>query len=96
IRDNNVLPFRVSYHTTTKLKDESKNKHIETEEILLAKERITHITSYILEHFSTQTKRSSTYTLNGKGLNGFMLSLLPSLSLWLCVIMKSFKLNKLA
>ncbi|MBS4235839.1 type I restriction endonuclease subunit R, EcoR124 family, partial [Campylobacter vulpis] len=71
IRDNNVLPFRVSYHTTTKLKDESKNKHIETEEILLAKERITHITSYILEHFSTQTKRSSTYTLNGKGLNGF-------------------------
>ncbi|EGR6366690.1 type I restriction endonuclease subunit R [Campylobacter upsaliensis] len=75
IRDNNVLPFRVSYHTTTKLKSQPIQDEqvpaIDTEEILLAKERISHITRYILEHFTTQTKRSSTYTINGKHTKGF-------------------------
>lgn len=75
IRDNNVLPFRVSYHTTTKLKSQPIQDEqvpaIDTEEILLAKERISHITGYILEHFTTQTKRSSTYTINGKHTKGF-------------------------
>lgn len=75
IRDNNVLPFRVSYHTTAKLKSQPIQDEqvpaIDTEEILLAKERISHITSYILEHFTTQTKRSSTYTINGKHTKGF-------------------------
>ncbi|EAI4324632.1 type I restriction endonuclease subunit R [Campylobacter upsaliensis] len=75
IRDHNVLPFRVSYHTTAKLKSQPIQDEqvpaIDTEEILLAKERISHITRYILEHFTTQTKRSSTYTLNGKHTLGF-------------------------
>lgn len=75
IRDNNVLPFRVSYHTTAKLKSQPIQDEqvpaIDTEEILLAKERISHITRYILEHFTTQTKRSSTYTINGKHTKGF-------------------------
>ena len=74
IRDSNVLPFRVSYHATTKLKSAIQDEQvpaIDTEEILLAKERIAQITSYILEHFATQTKRSSTYTLNGKHTKGF-------------------------
>lgn len=74
IRDSNVLPFRVSYHATTKLKSAIQDEQvpaIDTEEILLAKERIAQITSYILEHFATQTKRSSTYTLNGRHTKGF-------------------------
>ncbi|EPY3603365.1 type I restriction endonuclease subunit R [Campylobacter upsaliensis] len=75
IRDHNVLPFRVSYHTTAKLKSQPIQDEqvpaIDTEEILLAKERISHITRYILEHFTTQTKRSSTYTINGKHTKGF-------------------------
>lgn len=74
IRDNNVLPFRVSYHTTTKLKDEIKNKQapaIDAEEVLLARERIEHITRYILEHFATHTKRTKSYALNGRHTLGF-------------------------
>lgn len=65
IRDHNVLPFRVDYHTTTKDTTQI------TDEILLNPTRIEHITRYILEHFTTQTKRSSTYTINGKHTKGF-------------------------
>lgn len=75
IRDSNVLPFRVSYHATTKLKSAIQDEQvpaIDTEEILLAKERIAQITSYILEHFATQTKRNAkSYNLNGKHTKGF-------------------------
>lgn len=75
IRDSNVLPFRVSYHATAKLKDEITDRQvpaIDTEEILLAKERIAQITSYILEHFATHTKRNAkSYTLNGRHTLGF-------------------------
>ncbi|EOC6268935.1 type I restriction endonuclease subunit R [Campylobacter upsaliensis] len=75
IRDHNVLPFRVDYHTTAKLKDEITDRQvpaIDTEEVLLARERIGHITSYILEHFATHTKRNAkSYTLNGRHTLGF-------------------------
>ena len=76
IRDHNVLPFRVSYHTTAKLKSQPIQDEqvpaIDTEEILLAKERISHITRYILEHFATHTKRNAkSYTLNGRHTLGF-------------------------
>lgn len=99
IRDSNVLPFRVSYHATTKLKSAIQDEQvpaIDTEEILLAKERIAQITSYILEHFATQTKRSSTYTLNGRHTKGFNAIFATQSILWLCAIMKSFKPSKQA
>lgn len=66
IRDHNVLPFRVSYHTTTKDTTQI------TDEILLNPTRIEHITRYILEHFTTHTKRNAkSYNLNGKHTKGF-------------------------
>lgn len=78
IRDNNVLPFRVSYHSTIKQRqdfDTSKDKQvkaIDTDEAMLSPQRIDYITNYILEHFDTQTMRNAkAYTLNGKRLKGF-------------------------
>ncbi|ENM9335547.1 type I restriction endonuclease subunit R [Campylobacter upsaliensis] len=66
IRDHNVLPFRVDYHTTTKDTTQI------TDEILLNPTRIEHITRYILEHFTTHTKRNAkSYNLNGKHTKGF-------------------------
>ncbi|WP_051355083.1 MULTISPECIES: hypothetical protein [Helicobacter] len=60
-----------------------------TDEALLSPQRIDYITNYILEHFDTQTMRNAkAYTLNGKRLRGFMLSLLLNLSLWLCSIQR--------
>ncbi|ELD4953319.1 type I restriction endonuclease subunit R [Campylobacter upsaliensis] len=66
IRDHNVLPFRVDYHTTTKDTTQI------TDEILLNPTRIEHITRHILEHFTTHTKRNAkSYNLNGKHTLGF-------------------------
>ncbi|ENQ3533751.1 type I restriction endonuclease subunit R [Campylobacter upsaliensis] len=66
IRDHNVLPFRVNYHTTTKDTTQI------TDEILLNPIRIEHITRYILDHFTTHTKRNAkSYNLNGKHTKGF-------------------------
>ncbi|EAK0455697.1 type I restriction endonuclease subunit R [Campylobacter upsaliensis] len=66
IRDHNVLPFRVDYHTTTKDTTQI------TDEILLNPTRIEHITRYILDHFTTHTKRNAkSYNLNGKHTKGF-------------------------
>lgn len=66
IRDHNVLPFRVDYHTTTK------DTMQITDEILLNPTRIEHITRYILDHFTTHTKRNAkSYNLNGKHTKGF-------------------------
>ncbi|MCR2112728.1 type I restriction endonuclease subunit R [Campylobacter upsaliensis] len=66
IRDHNVLPFRVDYHTTTKDTTQI------TDEILLNPTRIEYITRYILEHFTTHTKRNAkSYNLNGKHTLGF-------------------------
>ena len=66
IRDHNILPFRVDYHTTTKDTTQI------TDEILLNPTRIEHITRYILEHFTTHTKRNAkSYNLNGKHTLGF-------------------------
>ncbi|ENV1418991.1 type I restriction endonuclease subunit R [Campylobacter upsaliensis] len=66
IRDHNVLPFRVDYHTTTKDTTQI------TDEILLNPTRIERITRYILDHFTTHTKRNAkSYNLNGKHTKGF-------------------------
>ena len=74
IRDNNVLKFRVDYLSTIKQKDGGDDKQvsaIDTEEALLAPKRISQVTSYILKHFDSKTKRNEYYTLNGKREYGF-------------------------
>ena len=62
IRDNNVLPFRIDYIDTIKLKDNFKDKKvtdIEREKVLNNPRRIQEVVSYILEHFNQKTKRDS-------------------------------------
>ena len=62
IRDNNVLPFRIDYIDTIKLKDNFKDKKvtdIEREKALNNPKRIQEVVSYILEHFNQKTKRDS-------------------------------------
>ena len=61
INDENVLPFRIDYIRTVKMKDEVKDKKvraIDVEAASIAPERIAKITDYILEHFEQKTKRN--------------------------------------
>lgn len=74
INDENVLPFRIDYINTLKMKDEIKDKKvraIDIEKAANAPERIAQVTNYILEHFDQKTKRNERYTLRGKRLYGF-------------------------
>lgn len=60
IQDGNVLPFRIDYINTTRAGEfieDDKVEDILREEALLAPERISLITKYILEKFSKKTKR---------------------------------------
>lgn len=62
INDENVLPFRIDYVNTMKMKDNIKDKDvsaIDREKAMLAPQRITEITKYILEHFTQKTKRGA-------------------------------------
>lgn len=61
IQDGNVLPFRIDYINTTKMKDDvtdAKVYDIEREKALLDPRRIAAITEYILAHFNQKTKRN--------------------------------------
>ena len=61
INDENVLPFRMDYIRTVKMKGgvEDKKVHaIDVEAASTAPERIAKITDYILEHFEQKTKRN--------------------------------------
>lgn len=74
INDENVLPFRIDYINTLKMKDDIKDKKvraIDIEKAANAPERIAQVTDYILEHFDQKTKRNERYTLRGKRLYGF-------------------------
>lgn len=60
IRDENVLPFRVSYVNTIRRKPGTKSHDVEgidTEEAMLTPERIELVSRYVLEHFDQATKR---------------------------------------
>ena len=62
INDGNVLPFRIDYVNTMKMKEDIKDKDvsaIDRERAMLAPQRITEVTKYILEHFDQKTKRDS-------------------------------------
>jgi type I restriction enzyme R subunit len=74
ITDKNVLPFKVDYVNTVKLPEGLADKQvsaIDTEKALLAPERLSKVTRYILEHFNQKTKRNETYKLKDRRLAGF-------------------------
>ena len=74
INDGNVLPFRIDYINTIKMKDDIKDDKvhaIDIERALLAPERIQEVVSYILVHFDQKTKRNSYYSLKGQRVAGF-------------------------
>lgn len=63
ITDKNVLPFRIDYVNTVKVGAviDKQVSAIDTEQALLAPERISQIVAYTLAHFDQKTKRSSSY-----------------------------------
>lgn len=74
INDGNVLPFRIDYVNTVKMKDGVDDKDvsaIDREKALCAPERISEIVSYTLDHFEQKTKRNSFYSLKGQRVAGF-------------------------
>ena len=61
INDENVLPFRIDYVNTLKMKDEVKDKKvkaIDIESAAMAPERVSRVTDYIIEHFDHKTSRN--------------------------------------
>lgn len=74
INDGNVLPFRIDYISTVKMKDDVQDARvmaIDTEKAMLAPERIGKIVDYILDHFDQKTKRNTSYSLKGQRVMGF-------------------------
>jgi type I restriction enzyme R subunit len=74
INDGNVLPFRIDYINTVKMKDGVKDKDvpaIDKEKALADPIRIREIVSYILDHFDQKTKRNTFYSLQGQRVSGF-------------------------
>ena len=72
INDGNVLPFRIDYVNTVKKKEGLRDKQVEainTESALMAPERISEVTAYILEHFDQKTKRGEGYYTFSKLMN---------------------------
>ncbi|PKQ10065.1 MAG: DEAD/DEAH box helicase, partial [Actinobacteria bacterium HGW-Actinobacteria-9] len=74
ISDKNVLPFRIDYVNTIKLPEGITDKQvsaIDTENALIAPERLREIVAYTLEHFDQKTKRAEHYSLAGRRVRGF-------------------------
>ncbi len=76
INDKNVLPFKVSYHSTMRQEEQGKSEEkkvhrIDTEEALIHESRIQQIVSYILESFNRHTKRQNAYTIQNQRMQGF-------------------------
>lgn len=75
INDHNVLPFKVDYVRTMaeneKIEDMSVYD-IDRESVLMASERISNITKYILDHFDQKTYREGeSYNYRDKRIKGF-------------------------
>lgn len=73
ISDKNVLPFRTDYINTIKVgtTGDKQVSSIDTETALLAPERVSQITRYILDHFDQKTKRQEGYALGTRRVKGF-------------------------
>lgn len=73
ITDKNVLPFRIDYVNTIKIGTVADKQvaAIDTEQALLAPERVSKVVAYTREHFDQKTKRAEGYTLGEKRVRGF-------------------------
>lgn len=73
ITDKNVLPFRIDYVNTVQVGNvvDKEVSSIDTENALLAPERIEKIVAYTLEHFDQKTKRAEHYALGARRVRGF-------------------------
>jgi type I restriction enzyme, R subunit len=74
INDGNVLPFRIDYINTMKMKNDVKDKNvsaIDTETAMADPSRIREVVNYILDHFDQKTKRNNFYALQGQRVSGF-------------------------
>lgn len=73
INDGNVLPFRIDYINTMKMKDENdvNVEAINSESAMLSMKRISKIVSYTLNHYDQKTKRNTFYSYKGKKVSGF-------------------------
>ena len=60
INDGNVLPFKIDYIQTIKIKDDVKDKQVQSIDKLKALEdpaRVSEIVTYMLDHYDQKTKR---------------------------------------
>lgn len=74
INDGNVLPFRIDFINTVKMKNDVKDKNvssIDKEKAMADPNRIREVVSYILEHFDQKTKRNTFYSIQGQRVSGF-------------------------
>ncbi|MBS4054021.1 MAG: type I restriction endonuclease subunit R [Thermaerobacter sp.] len=74
INDENVLPFRIDFINTVKMKNDVKDKNvssIDKEKAMADPNRIREVVNYILEHFDQKTKRNTFYALQGQRVSGF-------------------------
>ena len=68
------MPFRVAYQNTVRVADHVSDEDVEainTEEVMMAPERIRQIVAYVLDHFDTKTMRGQGYNLGDKRVRGF-------------------------
>ncbi len=74
INEGNVLPFRIDFVDTMRIKDGIEDKKviaIDRQKALEAPERIRDIVSYVLDHFDQKTKRNTHYSHKGRRVAGF-------------------------
>jgi len=74
INDGNVLPFRIDFVNTMKMKNgvpDEKVRVIDKQGALESPERIRNIVKYVLDHFDQKTKRKAHYFHKGRRVEGF-------------------------
>jgi len=74
IRDKTVLPFRVDYLNSFRVRDGIDNHDVEgidTDSAYMNPQRISAVVSYILEHFDQKTKRHASFQYKERRVNGF-------------------------
>ena len=74
IRDKTVLPFRVDYVNTFRVRDGIDNREVEgidTDSAYMNPKHIASVVSYILDHFDQKTKRHASYQLRDQRVTGF-------------------------
>ena len=74
INDGNVLPFRIDFVNTMKIKNgvpDEKIRAIDKQGALESPERIRAIVKYVLDHFDQKTKRKAHYFHKGRRVEGF-------------------------